>query len=148
MENNKSAIVGIVIILIVAVGAIMVAGKKSPAPREQSGSTTEITTSATSSSPETSPAPLAEGNQKLSMLSVTSPADKSTVTSPTVTVRGKTAPNADVFVNDAEAKADANGSFAVSVTLDEGENPIVISVNDADGNYAEQELSVTYDAGQ
>jgi len=35
-------------------------------------------------------------------LSITSPANNATVTTATVTVRGKTVPNADVFVNDAQ----------------------------------------------
>ena len=76
-------------------------------------------------------------------LTVTSPANNATVTSGTVTVRGKTVPNADVFVNDTETKADASGNFSAFVTLDEGENSIIIVANDANGNTAEQEIMVT-----
>lgn len=78
-------------------------------------------------------------------LTISTPQDKSTVNTLEVTVTGKTTPNAEVFVNDQETKADANGSFTVKLTLDEGENPISVSVNDDQGNYAEKEITVTYE---
>jgi len=81
-------------------------------------------------------------------LTITSPSDGATVTSATVTVKGKTAPRAEVFINDVSTVADANGNFSANITLDEGENPIVIFANDADGNVAEKEITVTYDSGQ
>ena len=81
-------------------------------------------------------------------LTITSPADGAIVTSAFVTVKGKTAPRAEVFINDISMVADANGNFSANVTLDEGENPIVIFANDADGNVAEKELTVTYNSGQ
>lgn len=76
-------------------------------------------------------------------LVVTSPTDGATLTSTNVTVTGKTAPNADVFINDLAGKADASGNFSISVGLDEGQNQIVVSANDANGNVAEQDLTVT-----
>ncbi|MEK7129420.1 MAG: Ig-like domain-containing protein [Patescibacteria group bacterium] len=81
-------------------------------------------------------------------LMVTSPANGATVTNASLTVSGKTAPRAEVFVNEKETKADANGNFSVNITLDEGENSIVLIANDADGNVAEKELTVTYNSGQ
>ncbi len=81
-------------------------------------------------------------------LSVTSPADRATVTSASLTVRGKTAPSAEVFVNDAETKADAAGNFSVRITLDEGENAVIVLVNDAEGRVAEKDLTITYNSGQ
>lgn len=81
-------------------------------------------------------------------LTVTSPADKSTVTSSSVKVQGKTAPNAEVFVNEQETKADNNGSFSLTMTLDEGENYLFIMANDENGNVAEKELTVTYSIGE
>ena len=70
-------------------------------------------------------------------LSVASPTDGSQVTSPTVIVKGKTLPNAEVFVNDVSGIADTDGNFSIATTLDEGENTVIIGVNDADGNVAE-----------
>jgi len=79
---------------------------------------------------------------KISLV-VTSPQDGSTLSSTNVTVKGKTSPNADVFVDDQSGKADANGNFAISIGLDEGQNQIVVSANDSVGNAAEQDLNVT-----
>ncbi len=81
-------------------------------------------------------------------LTIDTPANNSTVTSPTVKVSGKTVPNADVSVNDTELKADGSGNFSTTVTLDEGENIIGIVANDANGNSSEQDLTVTYNSGQ
>lgn len=75
-------------------------------------------------------------------LSISSPADKSTVASSAIQVIGKTGPNAEVFVNDVETKADSTGNFFVNISLDEGENNLFIVVNDSLGNYAERELTV------
>lgn len=79
---------------------------------------------------------------KISLV-VTSPKDGSTLSSTNVTVKGKTSPSADVFVDDQSGKADASGNFAVSIGLDEGQNQIVVSANDSLGNAAEQDLNVT-----
>jgi hypothetical protein len=79
---------------------------------------------------------------KISLV-VTSPQDGSTLSSTNVTVKGKTSPNADVFVDDQSGKADASGNFAISIGLDEGQNQIVVSANDSVGNAAEQDLNVT-----
>jgi hypothetical protein len=77
-------------------------------------------------------------------LMVSSPLNSSVVTTPTVLVKGVTAAGADVFVNDSQAKADGKGVFSVALTLEEGENNISVSVNDANGNYAVRELTVSY----
>lgn len=77
-------------------------------------------------------------------LSIISPSGNSTVSNALLTVRGKTVPNAEVFVNDTEVRADSSGVFAAPVTLDEGENYILIVANDDIGNYSEKDLYVTY----
>jgi hypothetical protein len=77
-------------------------------------------------------------------LMISSPQDNSVASSPVIVVKGATLAAADVFVNDGQAKADAKGNFSVSLTLDEGENNISVSVNDANGNYAVRELTVSY----
>jgi hypothetical protein len=75
-------------------------------------------------------------------LTITSPKDGETLGSTNATVKGKTVANAEVFVNDVVGKADANGNFSINVALDEGDNQIVVSANDANGNAAEQSISV------
>jgi hypothetical protein len=78
-------------------------------------------------------------------LQIISPSDNSAVTSPYITLRGKTISQAEVFVNDIETVADANGDFSVGLTLDEGENPIMVVANDTNGNVGEAEITVTYE---
>ena len=78
-------------------------------------------------------------------LQIISPSDGSVVTSSYITLRGKTVAQADVFVNDTETVADANGDFSVGLTLDEGENPIIVVANDANGNVGEVEVTITYE---
>lgn len=98
---------------------------------------------------ESTPTPSEEADVSEGLtLTIASPTDKSTVTTATVTVSGTAAPLADIFVNDTDAKADTTGKFSVPVTLDEGENTIAISANDADGNYAEKQITVTYEPAQ
>jgi outer membrane lipoprotein-sorting protein len=75
---------------------------------------------------------------------VTSPANKSVVKSAQVTVKGKTAANAEIYLNEIDSKADANGNFSVNYTLDEGENYLVVGANDENGNNSEVELDITY----
>lgn len=81
-------------------------------------------------------------------LQVSSPTDKTTLATSTVTVSGKTNPGADVFINDKQLKADASGSFSTQVALDEGENSIIVVANDASGNYAERDLTVYLESTQ
>ena len=81
-------------------------------------------------------------------LTITSPSNGSSVTTTTLIVRGVTSPKADVFVNDSSVVADAQGNFTAQVTLDEGDNTIVVTANDANGNYSEKDITVTYSSGQ
>lgn len=76
-------------------------------------------------------------------LEITSPKDGEVVIKSPVLVTGTTVKSADVFVNDAEAKADANGEFKVSIPLEEGENEIFVVVNDSEGNYAEGSVKIS-----
>lgn len=134
----------IAIIALVGVGFVGYKSRKSgyvwspgqvayPSPTSLSGASAAV-------------APVTSGTSSFS-LSVSSPADGSEVTSPTVIVAGQTAPNAEVFVNDASGTADANGNFAISTPLDEGENTVVVVANDDNGNSTEQELTVVYNWG-
>lgn len=95
--------------------------------------------------PKITPAPQAtQLSGKTVPLSITSPANNSSVTAARTTVKGITTPNSEVYINEAEDTADARGNFSATVSLDEGENIIIVSVVDPDGNTAEQELKVKY----
>lgn len=75
-------------------------------------------------------------------LSVTSPKENEELTSLTVTVAGKTAPNADIAVNEKDIKADSSGNFSTTITLESGDDEINVVANDNKGNFAEQSISV------
>ncbi len=81
-------------------------------------------------------------------IDIISPVDKSTVNTPSVLIKGKTAASADVFINEKELKADAQGNFSATVTLEEGENYLIVAANDSKGNYAEKEIIVNYQLAQ
>ncbi len=74
-------------------------------------------------------------------LEVTSPAS-GTVSGSSIAVTGKTAPGANVIINEYEMKADATGAFSRTVSLDEGENYISIIVYTDTGEVAETELMI------
>lgn len=115
--------------------------------------TAEITITASPSAPliptqtETA-APPSEPSVSTSpqiLLTITSPLPDSTVYTPTISVRGKTVPRAEVSVNEKDTTADSSGNFSATLTLDEGENTIFITAVDDEGNSAETELIVTYE---
>lgn len=76
-------------------------------------------------------------------LTVTDPGNGAVVSSSPITIKGKTVANAQVFVNDAETKADSSGYFSVSLPIEEGENEIIVVANNDNGEYAEQSVMVT-----
>jgi nitrogen fixation protein FixH len=80
-------------------------------------------------------------------LVISQPSNNIEVATPTMTVSGKTVPNADVSVNDMELRADIQGNFSAQITLDEGENVINVVANASDGRYAEREIVVTLNSG-
>jgi len=77
-------------------------------------------------------------------LTITAPLDKTTVKTNSILVKGKTTSKAEIFVNDKETIADANGNFSVLLPLEEGDNQVLVVANDADGNVTEKELTVGY----
>jgi len=80
-------------------------------------------------------------NQGLT-LEIISPKNKETVASSLITISGKTSPNAEVFVNEKQTKANAAGDFSLSYEVLEGENEIYVTANDEEGNYAEKMITV------
>jgi len=76
------------------------------------------------------------------------PVNNSVINESQTVVKGKTSPDANVFVNDQELKADSLGKFSTTINLEEGENYILISANDEEGNYVEQEIIVSLETAQ
>lgn len=85
-----------------------------------------------------------EGKNQPFFLDVFNPEDGLKLTTNQVIVRGRTLPDVEVFVNEFETKADAKGNFSLRVTLEEGENPLVISAGNENGE-AEVEKTVYYE---
>ena len=99
--------------------------------------------------PGKTPSPTAQGSQQVGnvtsskmSLTVISPANGATLNSASVIVTGKTSPRAEVFINDKETRAGADGKFSLKITLDEGQNVVVVMANDEAGNVVEQDISV------
>ena len=70
------------------------------------------------------------------------------VSGPNLLIKGKTIADADVFVDSQELKAGKNGEFSAKVGLDEGENIIVVTVNDSFGNTTEKGLTVNLETSE
>lgn len=102
------------------------------------------TTPTVPSQPPATTTPPAAPLQKMISLTVSSPTNGQIVSTPTVTVSGKTIPNADVAVNDKDLKANASGNFTTVLTLDEGDNNISVTASDENGSYSEWNGTVTY----
>lgn len=81
-------------------------------------------------------------------LEVAQPINNSMVANTIASLTGRTIPNASVFVNDQELKADANGNFSTSVTLDEGQNDIYVVAADDLGNSVEKDIIVNIESTQ
>ncbi len=145
MSAKAIAITCVAIIIGLAAFVRYRTGKESVTPGSVIPPTLEAMQTREAQSTPSPVVPTAPAAVTTMTLSVTSPTNNSTVTNSSVAVRGKTAPRADVFVNEAEGKADDNGNFSVSVQLDEGENYFVIVANDEFGNAIEAELTVTYE---
>lgn len=78
-------------------------------------------------------------------LVVLTPKDKAVVKTSSVKVTGQTVPSIDVAINELNIKSDTKGNFSANLTLSEGDNPIIVSAFDAEGNSSEQEITVIYE---
>lgn len=151
----KRGFIASLFIILIIVGAILLLGKKSNPPQssainklkapdnlsgESNNSNEKTQTQQNSILP-------AESKDEIS-LAISQPADNQTTTSSSITLKGKTVSNAEVSVNSFDFKADAQGNFSSVVMLDEGENQISVVVVDGNGQSAEKDLTVTYDAGK
>ncbi|MEK7597921.1 MAG: hypothetical protein AAB441_04730 [Patescibacteria group bacterium] len=86
-------------------------------------------------------------NEKI-FLQVYEPKNNITVSNPIVNISGKTIPNAYIFINEQELRADVNGRFESATTLEEGENYILIVASDDLGNSLEKDILVNLETTQ
>jgi hypothetical protein len=148
MQKYIPIAAGVVILILIVVGFIMIQTNQSKLTTNQPVQTqtneTANNTTGEVAPPQTTPVPTIG---EIS-LTISSPTNGTIVKKSTLTVSGTTVPRAEVAVNETEVVADTKGNFSANITLDEGDNLIVITANDASGNLAETELTVTYDTGQ
>lgn len=138
MKKNLQKGAFFVLLAVLLIAAVFIY-KRSYAP----ATTTPITSEGTVTQETVTP----PAKNQIS-LNIISPQDGAVVTSASVTASGKTVPKADVIINDIELKANAQGNFSTTIILDEGENTITVVANDENGNFAEKEITVTYNAGE
>lgn len=79
-------------------------------------------------------------------LQVDEPKNNLTVSNPILNISGRTIANAYVFVNDQELKANIEGIFSTTMTLEEGENYILVVSSDDLGNSVEKDILVTLES--
>lgn len=144
--NKSLIIIPLVLVALIGGGFFLYKYEKKSLPgsmvgQDQTQNTSSNSSSGLSAADTTTVAPVEEIH-----LTILSPTDGSTLTSPSIKVSGITGPNADVFVNDTETRANSNGNFSVNLVLDEGDNTISVMANDNNGNYADKEITVTYAA--
>lgn len=134
----------LVFLTVLVLGVFYISQKKhNTSSIHQEDSRTDISVTKGTSKTETTPIQKNPAESKEILLTISEPQSGSTVSSPNLLIKGKTVPNADVFVNDVEKLADSSGNFVASVLLDEGENIVTITANDDLGNYSEKEFKVT-----
>lgn len=97
----------------------------------------------------TTPTPTLQGSLQSGVpLTVTDPADSSTLTTDTITVTGQTTPGVTVSANDQTGVADANGNFNIPLSLQDGPNAIDVIATDDSGNQGEDLLMVNVNLSQ
>lgn len=89
-------------------------------------------------------APKTVNNDSPFFLEVISPKNGIIVNTNKIEVSGKTNPSTEIFVNEVQVIPDATGNFSINLTLEEGENYILIVSGNEKGD-GEVERTVTYE---
>lgn len=145
MNKYLPIVLIVAVLLFAAAGFFYVSSQKSQSAVQKVLDATPTPPSTNQGSPSpTMPVPTEAISTAMIPLTVDSPKEGSSTTSSKLLVSGHTSPYAEVFVNDVSAKADRNGNFKATLTLDEGDNYILIFANEEGGNYAQREMTVTY----
>lgn len=101
----------------------------------------KIKTVATDSAPTNKP-------QSSTSLTVTSPQDESVVSNKTITISGKTLPDATIVIltgSDEQVVTPAsNGDFSVTATISDGENLIEVTAIEPNGQQSIVTKTITY----
>lgn len=147
MNKSYLFLIGLLIILAIAVGGFALYRSTTYKPVVQTNSPINNVTP-TVQTPTKPPPPTITEEEQIAKnntlpLTISSPLDKSEVATPTISVSGTTAPNADVSVNDKDLKANSTGKFTTTITLDDGQNYILIVASNETGA-SEWQGTITY----
>lgn len=93
--------------------------------------------------PKPTETPAKTSSQVPLFLTTSSPSSSQTVSDANILVKGTTAPQTSVMINEFELTADSQGNFSKSLSLDEGENYINVVVYNNEGEVVEKELIIT-----
>lgn len=139
--------VGLLVAIVYVWYTALGAGKGGTKPGDflKPDSTTQTTN--VNSTPEATSSGTAQTGGALT-LSITSPAAQEVVSTKSVVVTGTTQPSATLTItggkDDVISSADAAGGFSESVNLNEGQNDLVISAFDGNGNQVNKTVSIVY----
>lgn len=126
-------------VVIIVIACLMAWGIKSVADKNKAA--TEISNNQL---PMTNQVPI-NNNQETNRMQLEIVSPGGVVSTKNVTLVGRTEPMAEVVVDDKETKADKEGNFSVKLVLDEGENEIVVTANNEDGEYVEKSVKISYE---
>ena len=105
-------------------------------------------TPSSSSKAENEASPSMETTSNILNLAISGPKNEAVVDAKTLTISGTTAPNATITVSGGKAEvagsADLVGGFQLDVTLEEGENNLVVTAFDEAGSQVEKSLTIVY----
>lgn len=136
------------ILLLISFGLYFILNKKKievkELPKVFKNKTSSLIKEKSSQNPQSET--VSQNESQVLSLEIIEPQNNITVNNSRLTVKGKTNPNIEVFINDEELISDGEGNFEAVITLDEGENIITIVASDSQGNYVEKELIVNFES--
>ena len=139
-------LIGLVVVAMVA-GILVLGGRRTeegkfelPFTQEEPGGQEEKKENGTAQVTILPGQTVVAGKQKF-FLEISSPADGATTNKDKVIIIGKTVPGADISVNETELTAGTDGKFSTTISLEEGENPILVTAGNEDG-FEEKEIIV------
>lgn len=138
--------IGFVLGLVITFGIWTANKSLKNLPQAQASPTPTLTDSST---PDSTPAPKNDTPSSETLpLTVSAPMDEALVTKSTITVTGKTSPNAAVSMTyesgEQVVEADASGNFTAEVKLEGGYNLILLTAYTKSGESKSLSLTVTY----
>jgi hypothetical protein len=120
----------------------------TPSPTPSLSPTPQPTSTATPTTPTPTPKPTSTATSGALFLEIIQPVDGAEVRTSTISVTGKTIPDAvvSVSVDDQLEMADVepDGEFSITVTLEEGPNYIEAIASDQQGNEKSASIAVIY----